>query len=64
MLVNWGIWGSGGQELSCEVKAGSRISMAQNENIRNEVPATKFTPAIMRVNLVNPIMNPQRVVER
>lgn len=64
MLVNWGVWGSRGQELSCEVKAGSRISLALNENIRNVAPATKFTPAIMRASLVNPIMNPQRVVER
>lgn len=64
MLVNWGVWGSGGQELSCEIKAGSRMTPAQNENIRNVVPTTKFTPAIMHVSLVNPIMSPQHVVER
>ena len=64
MLVNWGVWGSGEQELSCEMKAGSRISPTQNENIRNVVPTTKFTPAIMHVSLGNPIMSPQHVVKR
>ena len=64
MLMNWGVWGSGGQELSCEMKTGSRISPAQNENIRNVAPTTKFMPAIKHVSLGNPIMSPQRVVER
>lgn len=42
------------------MKAGSRISLAQNKNIQDIVPATKFTPAITCISLANPVMNPQK----
>lgn len=60
MLASWGVWGRGRQELPREMKAGSRISLAQNKNIQDIVPATKFTPAITCISLANPVMNPQK----